>query len=268
MEGECIEFRGRVYQEETRVSLRGFSVCIAAMLAAFSGTALADETVVVRGQVTSQSGTDILFGSVGSNLVGQTFSVIYQVYDSNPLYQPFTQTFDPPYGSSVSGGYDNGTSPVFASITVGSKTYDDSGLWTNGQASRQAAVSGTSEVYDQAEDANWGPGDLSVWTKVSSTTDPFVTNFDYRANLVHEVTAQDLASGELTETYVDPANPFQMDTASLGFTPTSIAVMPISTVADDGGDPPGVPEPATWTLLIMGAAFAGGALRRRTRVET
>lgn len=242
--------------------LRGLGMSCAALIVGLTGVARADETVVVRGKVTSQSGADILFGAPGADLVGQTFSIVYQVYDTNPI-QPFSQTFDPPYGSRVSGGYDNGTSAVFARITIGSKTYDDGGLWTNGVASRQTAASGTSELYDMAEDANWGPGDLKVWTEISSATDPFVTNPDYRANLIHRVTSADTATGGLTETYADPLNPDAMDTASIGLTPRSIAVMPISTVIGNGGDPPGVPEPTTWTLFVIGAALAGGMLRRR-----
>ncbi|HEY1927183.1 MAG TPA: PEPxxWA-CTERM sorting domain-containing protein [Caulobacteraceae bacterium] len=236
------------------MSLRGFGFSFAALLAALGGIARADETITVKGQVTAETGTDIIFGATGSSLVGQAFSITYQVFDSSPIFEPFTQTFDLPNKSSVSGGYWNGTSPVLASLTIDGVTFDDGGLWTNGEALRAGPSSGKSEVYYQAEDANWGPGDVQIWTDISSTTDPFVTNADYRTNLQHTVTAGDVATGALTETYMDFANPSVLQSASLTLTPTSIFI-----------DPPGVPEPATWTLMVLGVGAAGATLRRRRR---
>jgi hypothetical protein len=247
------------------MSVRGIGVSIAVVLGATAGFAHADETVIVRGQVTAQTGVDFLFSTSGENLVGQPFDIKYQVFDTNPQYTPFNQTFNPPYGSSVSGGYENGTSPVMASITIGGAAYDDGGLWTNGEALRKAPASGQSEVYYQAEDANWGPGDLDVWSEISSATDPFVTNPDYRTALTHAVTSGDVATGGLTESYSDPTNPFALDTANLTLTPTSISVLD-TTTQTGGGDPPGVPEPATWSLLLLGVGTAGIALRRRRSV--
>jgi hypothetical protein len=244
------------------MSVRGIGFSIAAVLGVTAGFARADETVVVRGQVTAQSGGDFLFSTPNESLIGKPFYIRYQVFDSNPDYLPFNQTFNPPYGSSVSGGYDNETSPVMASITIGGVTYDDGGLWTNGEALRRAPASGQSGVYYQAEDANWGPGDLDVWSKISSATDPFVTNPDYRTALAHVVTSGDVTTGGLTESYSDPTNPMKLDTASLTLTPTSIVVLD-NTGQTGGGDPPGVPEPATWSLLLLGGGAAGASLRRR-----
>ena len=234
------------------MNIRGIGISIATALGAAAGLAHADETVVVSGQVTAQTGVDILFSTSGKNLVGQEFYIKYQIFDSNPVSPPFNQTFNLPYGSSVSGGYFNGTSPVMASITIDGVTYDDGGLWTNGEALRQAPASGQSEVYYQAEDANWGPGDLDVWSEISSTTDPFVTNADYRTSLTHAVTLGDVATGGLTESYSDQNIPLGLVTASLALTPTSISVF-------DSG----VPEPATWSLLLLGVGAAGASLRRR-----
>jgi hypothetical protein len=152
-----------------------------------------------------------------------------------------------------------------ASITIGGAKYDDGGLWTNGEALRRASASGQSEVYYQAEDANWGPGDLSVWSKISSATDPFVTNPDYRTALTHMVTSGDVATGGLTESYSAPGNPLVLDTASLTLTPTSIVVL--DNTGQTGGDPPGVPEPATWSLLMLGMGAAGAGLRRRRNLK-
>jgi hypothetical protein len=234
------------------MNIRGIGISIAAVLGVTAGFAHADETVIVRGQVTAQTGVDMLFSTSGKNLVGQAFYIEYQVFDSNPVSPPFNQTFNPPYGSSVSGGYFNGTSPVMASITIDGVTYDDGGLWTNGEALREAPAAGQSEVYYQAEDANWGPGDLDVWSEISSATDPFVTNPDYRTSLTHVVTSGDVATGGLTESYSAQSNPMGLVTASLALTPTSISVF-------DSG----VPEPATWSLLLLGMSAAGAGLRRR-----
>jgi hypothetical protein len=233
------------------MDLRGVGLSCVVIITGCAGSALADELILVKGQVTAESGPDIIFDSLGSKLVGQSFNIQYQVFDTDPQYLPFAQTFDAPYSSSVSGGYDNGTSPVFASVTIGGLTFDDSDLWTNGEAMRTAPPSGRSEVSYSAEDADWGSGDVKVWTTISSTTDAFVTNPNYETTLFHSVQSDDLATGGLTETYFDASG---LEAATLTLTPTSISIFGFA-------DP--APEPMAWTMLLVGFGAVGATARRR-----
>lgn len=246
------------------MSTRGIAACLSILFGALAASANADETVVVQGQITGQAGTDVIFPGAGSDLVGQPFYIVYQLFDSPSDTQPYVQTFDPPYGSSVSGGGAAGQSPVTATVGIGGVVFDDQDQWTNGEASREAPASGQSEVYFKAEDTSWSGGDLSVWTDISSTTDPFVSDPDYRGVLVHTVTTGDLATGGLSETYADPANSRTLETASFTLTPTSISVFDDGVqIGGGGGDPPGVPEPAIWALMVVGVSCVGASLRRR-----
>jgi hypothetical protein len=248
------------------MSTRGSLLLSAILAAALGGPGLAAETVVVQGVVTAQTGPDILFDDPDGGLVGLPFTIQYQVLDPT-IEEPFTQSFDYPDSSSLSGGFGNGYSPVLASVTINGVTFDDSGLWTNGEALRQAAASGQSEVYYQAEDGNWGPGDVTVSTEVSSTTDPFVTDPDYQSTLVHAVTGDDLAVGELSESYPTEADPLALQMATITLTPSSIAIYGAN-LGGGGHDAlllggVEIPEPANWIMIVTGVAAVGGLLRRR-----
>ena len=241
------------------MTLRGIGYAVLAMASVLGATAHADETVIVRGQVTAQSGADILFGQGGAGLVGQSFYIVYGVFDTSP--GSYNQAFDFPYQSSISGGGAPAASPVLASVTVGAVTFDDAGQWTTGEALRQAPPSGQSRLYYEAQDANWRAGGLEVWTDISSATDPFVSDPDYRHTLLHPITAGDLASGGLSEAYQDPSDPSVLDMANLTLTPASIYVL--DTATQTGGDPPGAPEPAAWALIAAGVGAVGARLRRQ-----
>lgn len=228
-------------------SRRPFCAALGALAAAaIAGSSLADEVVTFTGVVSGGAGGTTPFGAGAAALTGDSFTLTFQVFDSNPLYTPFTQSFGAT-GSSVSGGFFNGTSPVVADLTINGASFDDHGLWTNGSASLTDAASGLSSVSYTAQDENYGPGSASLSAMISSATDPFVTDPDYRDALTHTVVGADQASGAFTENFGD-AGGFTIDLA-----PQTISIASAA------------PEPAAWTMMILGVGLCGGALRARRK---
>ncbi|HWF01696.1 MAG TPA: hypothetical protein VG248_17970, partial [Caulobacteraceae bacterium] len=117
----------------------------AAAVAASAGTAAAEETVTLTGVVASGSGGTTPFGASAGDLAGDPFTLTFQVFDANPPFTPFSQSFGAT-GSSVSGGFFNGTSPIVADLTIDGVSFNDHGLWTNGSATRTDAASGLSQL--------------------------------------------------------------------------------------------------------------------------
>jgi hypothetical protein len=246
---------------------RILGVAVLAGLLAAAGAQAAVLEVRFDGVVASgfdQTGT---FGLAGADLAGASFSASYLFSDAPTPFAFVTSTYNPPLDSSfqyiLPGGGDPNRPIVTIAINgvtvlVGCQSAFDAcgfnlhnsagagGLWGVTAAETNFAV-------DSVTPATFNR-DLSLG--ITSTTDHFVTNYDYHTPLTHTFQPGDVATGSLTLSNhvlagIFPDHYNENVTATL--TPQSVTI----------SSPAAVPEPAAWLLMISGFGAIGAALRRR-----
>jgi PEP-CTERM motif len=215
---------------------------------AVGGPALADTYIVTHtGTVISQdSGRDVFFSTWRTDdLTGLPFTVV------------FTYTFDPsnltgfaaPLGA-LNAYPGDGSAIATAVLTIDGRSF------STAQSTYLADYSGFSRALitppyntdytTQTEEyLSGGAGALDF--TVSSDTN-FVGSVDFRAPFSYTLTDADRANPH-TSTYLS------YDGASFVFSDETISTRYIS----------GVPEPTSWSLMILGFAGAGALLRTRRR---
>lgn len=227
----------------------GAAVAFALGLAASAKAGIV--TATYKGVVTDGYDQTGVFGTPGANLTGDSFTAVYTINDAEG-----SSNYDPPYSSEIEGGSVIGVgSPVSATITINGLTALIAGKGI-GEAEQGTLAGDYALVADYADNCT----DLTCFnysyymsTYIKSYSNPIVTNFDYHTPLSYTVQPGDYAYG----TFVDEAvadiivNNSRYSTYTYAdFAPTSVIIA-------------GVPEPATWTMLILGAAMIGFAVRRR-----
>lgn len=248
-------------------------ISVAILAAALASTAAHAAVVEVRYDGVIASGSDLtgVFGAPGGDLSGATFSATYTFDDANPHGG---STYNPPLGSSYQyqliGPTTDLNDPVVA-ITINGVTVEVGCLGGFGDFCNLALqnLSGAGGVWGVSAAESLFAVDTTVprtWNRnlslgITSTTDPFVTNFDYHTALTHTFQPGDVATGSLTLTDhvvgvgADPGHYNENVTASL--TPLSVTI----------SSPAAVPEPGSWLLMITGFGVIGAAMRYRKRLE-
>ena len=214
-----------------------------------------------------------MFGTTGFGLVGKRFSATITYDDATPglmtLYPGSTTRtgtlgFDPP---PTTGSLTiNGITPVFPSVTFGDGEYQ---LWNN------------SPTFPPFPSRDL----ISVSTGSRFQTGTFATDLFYRSvsfngmlidndslSLTNSLNLADLSGFVYTGTGArfHTGNFRVEETAFHNRQLTSSIVADGSyqidrfTITRLGGSPGGVPEPASWALMIAGFGLIGGAMRRRT----
>ena len=210
---------------------------------------------LIGGNELSYDATGI-FGAPTTGLGGLPVKVVYTIDDALPGAVLFSGTFGGSiYGSYVAGGtqYNTPALPVSATVTVNGVT---------------RAIVGSSLSIAQVENNTYTNaflhyvigGDGYVLLHVNTYPDQPYPTGDFRAPLSYDLPDYDqVASGGGFSIYRNDATLYEYAYGQVRIHHVEIGLAPT-----------GVPEPASWALMIIGAGMAGGVLRggRRRAVQT
>jgi hypothetical protein len=127
----------------------------------------------------------------------------------------------------------------------------------DGKALQFAPPSGKSSLQYSVEDRNDFPGgyvDFTASDGASSTSDNFITSYDYR-NPPAVVPVGDLSPGSFAMVSFDQPSGQFTNSDVLSWQNDAVSFSVLSSV----------PEPAQWALMLAGLAGAGAAARFRRR---
>lgn len=234
---------------------------IAAALAAFANDAAQANSYVATMTGVEISGVDYI-RTFGPNLVGSsivTFAITYDLAGNVPVPNQ--------YGYQLFGGSQYGGAMVISNVTVSNDraTLSFPAATLQGVGASSGYVFGQSQASFAVDNLETYPGNLFKLRDV----------FDLRANLASAtidlgaIGSYQVLSYEgnfFTSSYTTVENALNnvaernLTTQIYGAGTLSIAeyVAP----PPGGGSPGGVPEPASWMMLIAGFGLVGGTLRR------
>lgn len=260
-----------------RILSCGAAIAMALGLAASAKASIV--TATFQGVVTSGYDQTGLFGTPNANLTGDSFTAVYTVNDRVKA----ASSYLPGFGSFIQGGPSiyGSQSPVSASITINGITFG-----INNDAHNMGEVSQYNNIVN-GNNLPWAPLSQMIYYDANIYDDVINNNYD----IVSEAILTDyiqLQQNLLSSDYHTPISyilqPYDrtfenFEDIVCGFDGTSDETCPIWTVAKlettsvaITGDPgnefwpvwPPVPEPATWTMLILGVGMIGFTVRRRS----
>ena len=227
-----------------RRAIAGGTIAIGMAMTAHNAHAAVVTVVTYTGTV-AMGGIDSagLFGTVGADLSGASFTATYTTSD---ILGASTQSTA--VNSTIYGGSLYGTPPVTtATVTInGDSIYFDGG-WNGEQFQQILSGQYTANISSTSYGDTNG---YYVQNYLFSTSTPFVTTSDYHSPPNYTIHNGDSVVG------------FGRISSSINGHTYSID---LSTVAVSSG---AVPEPATWALMLGGFGLAGVALRRRRAAIT
>lgn len=238
----------------------GAAAALALGLAAVSAKAEI-VTVTFQGVVTSGSDQTGVFGSPGADLTGASYTAVYTVNDAVNAHS----INEPTIMSQIFGGTMYGDqSPTSATLTINGVTVSIGGDYYS-RTWQSTLAQGHAEVFDLAQstgDDGTNTSNLYLEDRMTSPDNAIVTSSDYHTPLSYTYEPHDYPGGSFTDTVMNDTTGLYSVNVTASLDPTSV------TVADGaggggGGPTPGVPEPAVWTMLILGLAMIGSAARRR-----
>ena len=201
-----------------------------------------------------------LFGTTGS-LTGDEFTVIYTIN-----YQPaFVLSNDPSRASELVEGIYNSReiSPVTAKVIVNghiisfvnySAAYDVKQIVriTYGLDFRSTLAAGYSQIFDEVDGySDTSQDGVTLANDIYSNINPIVTNAVFNGPSQYTVQSGDIGDGGLFYSLAQPGYDGAVVTLA-HFNTTSVRIFTP------------VPEPTTWTQMLIGA-FGLGAIARRAR---
>ena len=190
-----------------------------------------------------------VFGPAATSLAGLPYRVTYRMDDALPG-APFTLYTDPQgFKSSLHGGAQYGTTavPVTATITVNGVT-----VFIDGSSQSDAVQ--VHHYYDQVLHYAFNPNSFVTEAALAFEPTEFLTSEDLRTPLDVDLTRLPLPQGGGFGIHIpNPNNAYGYDWAS------GEARAEHLTISSAGA----VPEPAAWTLMIVGFGLLGVVLRRR-----
>lgn len=215
------------------------------------------ETVTITFSGVVSSGLDGAGDFGGGDLTGDSYDIVYTIQD--PMPAGVSDFSVPPYSTSLRNF------PVATSVTINGFTVTAPPTGLNGgkpgEMYQSTLASGLADIwYDRDDDGSVGGGirrQLTISEEVDSTINSFIPSYDYRTPFTYSVQPGDGTPNNdfIDWTYDAPSLETIRDT-EVRFTPTTVTVAVADAVA-------GVPEPATWALLILGVGMIGFAARRR-----
>jgi hypothetical protein len=225
-----------------RVSKFAAAAAVAALMAASSPASATILTATFTGFIASGHDQTGLFGNAGQNLAGLAYVTQYTFDTTAGLYDNSYAN-----GEAIEGGaFYGASSPVTATMTVNGVTLSQTGPYKS-YVFRETDVPAisylagtlidTPSAFADEDISNYAFVDLAALSSTLATTATLIQG-DFSFNSFDRTTN--------TETF-DTFGQFSSQ----------------GTITISDGSTPGVPEPATWGLMIMGFGGAGAALRRR-----
>jgi len=226
-------------------------------LAGFGAPASAASYLITyEGTVYDSNDMTGVFGGSGSSLDGMAYTAVYTL----TLPMAGVLTNDDGRSASARGGSVYGVpSPMSGSLTINGVTQTISG-YTYAYAGIENGLN-NGGTFDQLllktqDKGNNSPSDEIHYdyflnNVIFSFKNDFIHNTDLTAPLTYDVQSNDSSGGYFYE-YADFGN-IATKQVTGRFTPTRVTIA----VA------PGVPEPASWALLIVGFGLIGQSMRRR-----
>jgi hypothetical protein len=207
---------------------------LCALAVAVTGTRTDASIIHVTHTGTVSSGVDYdgLFGTAGTDITGEDYIVVYSVDTSLST----RHSVDVPGAYSVDQYCCDWAS---AAITIGGQTFS---FTASGGIARALNDPGYSWARAITQDTVWN-SNYYLYHQVASP-DNFIGSADVTQPFFHTLTQADFDTGETTGYF---------------FTTADNLYLRDETISSDGG----VPEPASWAMMVGGFGLVGGALRGR-----
>jgi hypothetical protein len=245
-----------------KIDRLSFALCCAAALTTLPTAARAAKYIITyKGTVSSGTDQTGVFGAANTDLAGKAFKAVYTLDDATPG----VETIVGPSNSLIRGGtYYPGkpASPLSATITIDGITKSSKGSYA-GFATQSNDVNGMDFISHDSQDYSGlsGPTFISnyIYIQLSSSTNNFLSNSDFRSKLNYTILPGDRAIGGFAFSMASNAQPFPpvripIEQAAGYLLGTSVSIRAL-----------GVPEPASWALMILGFGAIGGTMRGQTR---
>jgi PEP-CTERM motif-containing protein len=231
-------------------------IIAAAGLAAGLGLAAPAEAVVFTvtfdGYVSSGFDADGLFGS--APISGESFTAVYTI-DTAPSGRDFDRWTPPISSELLRFGSDTAMTAV---LTIDGVSVSVVGNAVAAEIQNWSPIGFDDNVGSVVEgstgDAATGSAAyLALQITEFEGTDPFTQTWNYTEPPTHVVQSSDELFGSFT--YTASAGGVQTEDVDLDLAPTEI-------IGGGASASIGVPEPASWALMLLGAGFVGAAARR------
>ena len=249
----------------------------AAVLTTAGGANAEILTVTFQGTVLNGTDDTGVFGVAGANLTGDRYTAVYTIDDSINAYKHY----DPTVGlSEISGGTVYlpahhgmpalGTqSPVSATITINGVTVPVPGAYYGLAWQTRPSNFGGEEYFIAQDKATSGLVTSNDYMKnqIASDKNRINPSYDFHVPFSYTIKPSDeYHDGIFQDSVCNSGTDICSVDVDINLKPTSI------TIAQAFLDPPPldppIPEPATWTMLILGVGMIGIAARRRRSEDT
>lgn len=224
--------------------VRAIALATASLAAIAAQAAVTGVNVTYTGTVGSGIDSPGAFGAAGTDLTGQSYSLLYS-FDIAGLTPSHLS-----YPGLATGTFVESASPTStATITINgrSSTIDGSDDATLERLFVDPSFRPDSPFFLATSVANSGYANYSL-TGVGSLN-PIFSTLDVTRPLTYTLTADDLGSSLTRSNFTTPDFDLSLNQANV-------------TVAA-AGTAGAVPEPASWAMMVIGFGAMGGALRRR-----
>ena len=213
--------------------------------------------ITYTGHVTSGYDQTGVFGTAGANLAGLAFTAVYTL--TAPM--PGAQTYNDGITGYIAGGTDYARpSPMSGTITIGGLTFSNVG----NSASETRQVNGLTNPSYGIDQIFHYANNNSISQETLDEVRFFNTIYSYTNNIINSSDYTDALNyipqtGDISYGYF---RTFEYDYINDQYLKNTVAELSNDRVTIAEVSP--VPEPASWTMMILGFGLAGGAMRRRT----